>query len=46
MNIEALDHVQLAMPAGHEEAARGFYCGLMGLTEKPKPPHLAKRGGL
>lgn len=40
-----LDHVQLAMPAGGEDDARGFYSGLLGLPEVPKPPHLAARGG-
>jgi catechol 2,3-dioxygenase-like lactoylglutathione lyase family enzyme len=43
--IEALDHVQLAMPAGEEEQARAFYSGLLGLREVPKPPNLAQRGG-
>lgn len=43
--IVGLDHVQLAMPAGGEEAARAFYVGVLGLTERPKPPHLAARGG-
>ena len=41
----AIDHVQLAMPAGEEDRARGFYRGLLGMTELPKPPELAKRGG-
>jgi catechol 2,3-dioxygenase-like lactoylglutathione lyase family enzyme len=41
----AIDHVQLAMPAGGEAAARGFYGDVLGLPEIPKPPHLAKRGG-
>lgn len=41
----AVDHVQLAMPAGAEETARRFYSGLLGMTEIPKPPELAKRGG-
>jgi catechol 2,3-dioxygenase-like lactoylglutathione lyase family enzyme len=41
----AIDHVQLAMPVGAEDAARGFYSGLLGMTEIPKPPELAKRGG-
>jgi catechol 2,3-dioxygenase-like lactoylglutathione lyase family enzyme len=41
----AIDHVQLAMPAGEEEVARGFYSGLLGMMEIPKPPELAKRGG-
>jgi hypothetical protein len=25
-----LDHVQLAMPAGQEDLARTFYCGVLG----------------
>jgi len=41
----AIDHVQLAMPVGEEEIARRFYVGLLGMTEIPKPPELAKRGG-
>lgn len=45
MPIEAIDHVQLAMPAGREEEARAFYEGVLGLPETPKPPHLAARGG-
>ena len=40
-----IDHVQLAMPAGGEERARCFYRDLLGMTEIPKPPELAKRGG-
>jgi hypothetical protein len=45
MKILAIDHVQIAMPAGEEEKARAFYIGLLGFTELPKPPELAKRGG-
>jgi catechol 2,3-dioxygenase-like lactoylglutathione lyase family enzyme len=45
MSIERIDHVQLAMPAGQEELARGFYAGLLGLTEVQKPAHLVARGG-
>jgi catechol 2,3-dioxygenase-like lactoylglutathione lyase family enzyme len=41
----AIDHVQLAMPAGEEEAARRFYRDLLGMAEVPKPRELAKRGG-
>jgi len=41
-----LDHVQLAMPAGQEELARTFYCGVLGLVEEPKPGNLAARGGV
>jgi catechol 2,3-dioxygenase-like lactoylglutathione lyase family enzyme len=45
MPVRGIDHVQLAMPAGGEDAARAFYSGLLGLPETPKPPHLAQRGG-
>ena len=45
MPIERIDHVQLAMPAGREEAAREFYGRLLGIPEVPKPPELRKRGG-
>ncbi len=45
MRIEALHHVQLAMPAGGEERAREFYTGVLGIPERPKPPELAERGG-
>jgi ribosomal protein S18 acetylase RimI-like enzyme len=41
----AIDHVQLAMPAGGEEQARAFYIGVLGLNEHPKPAVLAARGG-
>ncbi|MGH9494409.1 MAG: VOC family protein, partial [Candidatus Sulfotelmatobacter sp.] len=41
----AIDHVQLAIPAGEEDRARAFYGGLLGMIELPKPPELAKRGG-
>jgi catechol 2,3-dioxygenase-like lactoylglutathione lyase family enzyme len=45
MRIRGIDHVQLAMPAGREEDARAFYRDVLGLQERPKPPHLAARGG-
>lgn len=41
----AIDHVQLAMPVGTEETARGFYRDVLGMREIPKPAELAKRGG-
>jgi catechol 2,3-dioxygenase-like lactoylglutathione lyase family enzyme len=41
----ALDHVQIAMPAGGESKARAFFGGLLGLTEIPKPSAQAARGG-
>ena len=43
--LRAIDHVQIAIPVGGEDAARPFYRDLLGLTEIPKPPELAKRGG-
>jgi catechol 2,3-dioxygenase-like lactoylglutathione lyase family enzyme len=45
VQITGLDHVQVAAPAGCEEAARAFYGDLLGLAELPKPPVLAARGG-
>ena len=46
MGIVALDHIQLAMPAGEEDRARAFYEGVLGLAEQPKPKNLARRGGV
>jgi len=43
--ITGIDHVQVAMPRGQEDTARAFYAGLLGMTEDPKPPGLAARGG-
>lgn len=43
--FSAIDHVQLAMPAGAEGQARDFYTRLLGMKEVAKPPELAKRGG-
>lgn len=43
--VVGLDHVQIAMPAGGEHAARSFYGSLLGLEEVPKPLALAARGG-
>jgi len=40
-----LDHVQLAMPDGGEEAAEAFYSGVLGIPRVPKPAVLAARGG-
>jgi catechol 2,3-dioxygenase-like lactoylglutathione lyase family enzyme len=45
MTILSIDHIQIAMPAGEEEKARAFYVRVLGFTEMPKPPELAKRGG-
>jgi catechol 2,3-dioxygenase-like lactoylglutathione lyase family enzyme len=43
--VFSLHHVQLAIPAGSEDRARGFYGDVLGLDEIPKPPALAGRGG-
>lgn len=45
MAITGLDHVQVAIPRGGEDVARAFYGQLLGMTEVPKPPQLAARGG-
>jgi catechol 2,3-dioxygenase-like lactoylglutathione lyase family enzyme len=41
----AMDHVQLAMPAGAEDQARAFYVELLGMTELAKPSQLKAQGG-
>ncbi|MFH7336686.1 glyoxalase [Streptomyces sp. KHY 26] len=43
--LVAVDHVQLAAPPGSEDALRSYYVGVLGMTEVPKPPALAARGG-
>jgi trans-aconitate 2-methyltransferase len=44
--VVGLHHVQVAVPAGSEDALRTFYGGVVGLPEIPKPPVLATRGGV
>lgn len=44
--IYAIEHVQLAMPAGAEAQARAFYGEVLGMKEMPKPAVLAARGGV
>ena len=46
MAIAAIDHVQVAIPAGGEDSARAFYGQLLGLPEIGKPENLRSRGGL
>lgn len=46
INFVRLDHVQLCIPPGNEDAARHFYKDVMGLTEIAKPAELASRGGM
>lgn len=43
--LAAVDHVQLAAPAGSEDALRAFYVDALGMDEFAKPPVLAARGG-
>ncbi|MFF8270446.1 VOC family protein [Streptomyces sp. NPDC016562] len=43
--LSAVDHVQLAAPPGSEERLRAYYTDVLGMTEIPKPPVLAARGG-
>jgi catechol 2,3-dioxygenase-like lactoylglutathione lyase family enzyme len=43
--ILQIDHVQITIPKGAEEAGRAFYCGVLGLPEIPKPESLQRRGG-
>lgn len=44
--VLAIDHVQIAMPAGGEAAGRRFYQDIVGLAEIPKPAALSSRGGI
>ncbi len=41
--ISAIDHVQLAVPVGSEQACRDFYVGVLGLAEIPRPVEGAGR---
>ena len=43
--LQAIDHIQLAIPPGGEASARAFWRDLLGLPEIPKPAELAGRGG-
>ncbi|MET9898014.1 VOC family protein [Streptomyces sp. NPDC006446] len=43
--LAAVDHVQLAAPPGSEDRLRAYYTDALGMTEMPKPPVLAARGG-
>ncbi len=41
--IIGLHHAQITIPADTEDAARRFYCGVLGLTERPVPEALSGR---
>ncbi|MCY1073233.1 VOC family protein [Archangium lansingense] len=45
VRILRLNHVQLTIPKGMEDAARAFYCGTLGMSEIAKPDALKGRGG-
>ena len=45
MRVLGIDHVQIAMPEGSEDRARGSYGEILGMKEIPKPQALAGRGG-
>lgn len=44
-HITGIDHVQVAIPPGADDAARAFYGGVLGLPEIPKPAPLNASGG-
>lgn len=44
-SFSRLHHIQLAIPAGGEEASRQFWGEMLGMEEMLKPPELAARGG-
>jgi len=43
--IKGLNHAQISIPKGAEEAGKEFYCGVLGLAEIEKPEALKGRGG-
>ncbi|MFE2365864.1 VOC family protein [Streptomyces virginiae] len=43
--LTAVDHVQLAAPPDSEDRLRVYCTDVLGMTEIPKPPVLAARGG-
>jgi catechol 2,3-dioxygenase-like lactoylglutathione lyase family enzyme len=45
IEFKRINHIQLCIPKGEEEKARGFYCGILGLKEIEKPAALRKNGG-
>lgn len=46
MGVAGIDHVQLAAPAGCEQAAREFFGDLLAMSEIEKPAALRDRGGV
>lgn len=46
IEVKRLDHVQICIPRGAEQAAREFYTDILGFEEVEKPDALKKNGGL
>ncbi len=44
--LVGIHHVPIAAPRGSEDVLRQFYGTVLGMTEVPKPPDLAGRGGV
>lgn len=44
MQVTGLDHIQLGIPSGEEERARGFYVGVLGFEEKVRPVPVSADG--
>ena len=42
----SVDHAQITIPKGAEDAAKAFYCEFLGLREIEKPDNRKKNGGL
>ena len=45
MQILSIHHIQVTIPKEAENAAREFYCQVLGLPEIPKPDSLKANGG-
>lgn len=45
MPVIGLEHIQIAVPEGREDAARRFYIDMLGFEEVPRPASLDGRGG-
>lgn len=44
MAVVGLDHVQMAIPEGGEDAARAFFVGILDMREVQKPANLSPSG--
>jgi catechol 2,3-dioxygenase-like lactoylglutathione lyase family enzyme len=44
MQVTGLDHLQLGIPAGAEDRARGFYIGALGFEERARPAPVSADG--